>query len=454
MKRAPLLLLLVLALPIAAQTATQRSAEKLAAAALTSNTGFETLEYLSDEIGPRLSGSKGAALAVKWTTERFRSWGIDVRNEPVKVPHWVRGEEQARLVSHNDQKIVLTTLGGSVATPRNGIMADVIEVTSFEQLALLGREKIAGRIVFFHSAMDLDQVGAGDAFGAYSSAVKFRSTGPSRAAEYGAVAVVIRSVSSASLRTPHTGSLRYDAKQPKIPAAALSEEDALLVHRLLSKGQRVRMRLVLTPKTLPDAMSSNVIAEIKGTEFPEQVVLIGGHLDSWDLGTGAIDNGSGVSMVMQTMQLIHALGLAPKRTIRCVLFMNEENGLAGGRTYFETHQKERHIAAIEADAGVGAPDKIWTTIAGAPLERLAASTGPVLARIGKIVFVTQKSTGADTSFLTKAGVAGFGIAPDARKYFHYHHSSADTLDKVNPQHLAQNTALLAALAYTIAEEGL
>jgi carboxypeptidase Q len=454
MKRA--LLLLALALPLAAQspaqTPTQRNAERIAAAALTGNGAWEVLEHLTDNIGPRLSGSKGADLAVKWTTERFRSWGIDVRNEPVKVPHWVRGEEWARLVSQNDQKIVLTALGGSVATPRGGLTADVVEVTSYDQLTFLGREKLAGKIVFLHTSIDMDQIAAGDAFGAYSDAVKFRSGGPSRAAEFGAVAVVIRSVSSASLRTPHTGSLRYDVKQPKIPGAAMSEEDALLIHRLLAKGNRVRMHLVLTPKTMPDVMSSNVVAEIKGSERPDEIVLIGGHLDSWDLGTGAIDDGSGVGMVMDTMRIIHSLGLKPKRTIRCVLFMNEENGVNGGRTYFAMHGKEKHVAAIESDAGVGAPEAIFTTLTGARLEAVAAMAGPVLARAGQIEFITKEETGADTSFLIEAGVPGFGMAPDARRYFHVHHSPADTLDKVDPKQLAQNTAALAALAWVMAEE--
>jgi Zn-dependent M28 family amino/carboxypeptidase len=194
------------------------------------------------------------------------------------------------------------------------------------------------------------------------------------------------------------------------------------------------------------------VAEIKGSERPDEIVLIGGHLDSWDLGTGAIDDGSGVAMVMDTMRIIHSLGLQPKRTIRCVLFMNEENGVNGGRTYFATHGSEKHVAAIESDAGVGAPEAIFTTLAGARLEAVAAMAGPVLARVGQIQFIMKEEAGADTSFLTKAGVPGFGMAPDARRYFHYHHSPADTLDKVDPKQLAQNTAALAALAWVLAEE--
>lgn len=424
---------------------------------LAKSQAYDTLAYLTDNIGPRLSGSKGAALAVAWTTKRFREWGIDVRNEPVLVPHWVRGEERGRLVSHNDQRLVLTALGGSVATPAAGITAEVVEITSFDQLAQLGRAKLQGKIVFYNSAMDMALVESGRAFDAYSKAVGFRGVGASRAAEFGAVASVIRSVASASLRTPHTGSLRYDEKQPKIPAAALTTEDADLIHRLLAKGEKVRMHLVLTPRTLPDVMSANVIAEIRGSERPDEIVLIGGHLDSWDLGTGAIDDGSGVVMVMETLRVMKELGIRPKRTIRGVLFMNEENGLRGGRKYFENASKreelQKHVAAIETDAGAAPPVAFISTLEGQNLDRLAARMN-VLARIAAMRFESSKHTGADTSPLTDAGVPGFGLVPDPRHYFDYHHTPADTLDKVDPKALAQNTAAMAALAYVLAEEGL
>lgn len=436
---------------------TDQTAIRLVDHILAKSQAYDTLAYLTDNIGPRLSGSKGAALAVAWTTKRFREWGIDVRNEPVLVPHWVRGEERGRLVSHNDQRLVLTALGGSVATPVAGITAEVVEITSFDQLAQLGRAKLQGKIVFYNSAMDMALVESGRAFDAYSKAVGFRGIGASRAAEFGAVASVIRSVASASLRTPHTGSLRYDEKQPKIPAAALTTEDADLVHRLLAKGEKVRMHLVLTPRTLPDVMSANVIAEIRGSERPDEIVLIGGHLDSWDLGTGAIDDGSGVVMVMETLRVMKELGIRPKRTIRGVLFMNEENGLRGGRKYFENASKreelQKHVAAIETDAGAAPPVAFISTLEGQNLDRLAARM-KVLARIAAMRFESSKHTGADTSPLTDAGVPGFGLVPDPRHYFDYHHTPADTLDKVDPKALAQNTAAMAALAYVLAEEGL
>jgi len=450
---ATLLLSFALTLPALAQ----QDANRLIDHILANSQAYETLSYLTDNIGPRLSGSKNADLAVKWTTKKFREWGIDVRNEKVIVPHWVRGEERARLVSHHDQKIVLTALGGSVATPASGITAEVIEVTSYDQLTQLGRAKIQGKIVYYHNAMDMDLVEHGRAFEAYSKAVVFRGSGASRAAEYGAVGAVIRSVASASLRTPHTGAMRYDEKQPKIPAAALATEDGELIHRLLAKGERVRMHMVLTPKTLPDVESANVIAEIRGSERPNEIVLIGGHLDSWDLGTGAIDDGSGVVMVMETLRVMKELGIKPKRTIRGVLFMNEENGLRGGRAYFDGVAKreelQRHVAAIETDAGAAPPVGYTTTLEGKDLDAIRARA-KVLERIAPMYFQSSKHTGADTGPLTDAGVPGFGLIPDPRHYFDYHHTPADTLDKVDPKALAQDTAAIAALAYLIAEEGL
>jgi carboxypeptidase Q len=436
---------------------TDANTTRLIDSILANSQAYETLSYLTDNIGPRLSGSKGAALAVDYTEKRFKEWGFDVRREAVMVPHWVRGEERARLVSHNDQRIVLTALGGSVATPAAGITAEVIEVTSFDQLTALGREKVQGKIVFYNGEMDMSLVESGKAFEAYSKAVVFRGVGASRAAELGAVASVIRSVASASLRTPHTGSLRYEENKPKIPAAAMTTEDAGLVHRLLAKGEKVRMHLVLTPRMLPDVASSNVIAEIRGSERPEEIVLIGGHLDSWDLATGAIDDGSGVAMVMETLRAMKELGLRPKRTIRGVLFMNEENGLRGGRKHFENAAKreevQKHIAVIESDAGSAPPVGFITTLEGKNLERTQARM-KVLDRITALRFDSSKHTGADTSPFTDAGIPGFGFVPDPRHYFDFHHTPADTLDKVDPKALAQDTAAVAALAYVIAEEGL
>ena len=430
--------------------------EKIVAEALNSASAYEVLAHLTDRIGPRLSGSRNAERAVRWTTQQFQKWGISVRNEKVMVPRWVRGAERARLVSHNNQRLVLTTLGGSVATPADGLTAEVIEVRSLDELPGLGRSKIAGKIVFYSAAMDMKMVQAGAAFAAYSKAAAFRSGGADAASKYGAVAVVTRSVASASLRTPHTGSLRYKEGK-KIPAAALAAEDAMHLQRLLAKGDRVRMSLLLTPQTLADVASANVVAEIRGVGKPEEIVLIGGHLDSWDTGTGAIDNGAGVAMVMETMRLFKQLGIQPRRTIRCVLFMNEENGLRGGRAYAADHAAEldNHVAAIESDAGAAKPMGFRTTLAGADRDAFAARMNRVLGRIGATEFATvEKHTGADTSRLVDAGVPGFGYASDPRHYFDYHHSAADTLDKVDRHELNGGVAAIAALTYLISEEEL
>ncbi len=442
---------IALALTLFAATAVaQTDADNIIQRELASSRAYDTLEYLTDDIGQRISGSRAAAAAVKWTTERFRTWGIPVTHEKVIVPHWVRGVETAQLVSHFNQKIVLTALGGSVATPAKGITADVIEVASFDELKALG-SKVKGKIVFYNNPMEMELVRAHRGFEAYSKAVVFRGAGASRAAEYGAVAALIRSVGSASLRTPHTGALRYNPKQPKIPAAAMTAEDAMLVDRLLKKEERVRMHLVLTPRTLPDVESANVIAEIRGSEKPEEIVLIGGHLDSWDLGTGAIDDGAGVVMVMETMRLLKEMNLTPKRTIRCVLFMNEENGLNGGRTYFANHKNEKHVAAIESDAGGAAPTGFRTTLKGDALAALEKHA-QALAAVGAAHFESVRETGADTSFLIEAGVPGFSLVPEPLHYFDYHHTPADTLDKVDPKELAQDSAAIAALAWILAEQ--
>jgi len=454
------LAVLVLALFLSSSAlaqSTDAGASRIIDTIVASTRGYDTLAYLTDNIGPRLSGSKGAELAVKWAARQLRDWGLEVRTEKVMVPHWVRGEERGTLVSHNDQRLVLTALGGSTATPASGVTADVVEATSFEQLTDLGRDRVRGKIVFYYNPMDMQLVESGRSFEAYRQAVAFRSEGASHAAALGAVAVVIRSVASASLRTPHTGSVKYDEKQPKIPAAALATEDADLVHRLIGKGEKVRMHLVLTPRTLPDAESANVIAELRGSERPDEIVLIGGHLDSWDLGTGAIDDGSGVAMVMETLRTLKELGIRPKRTIRGILWMNEENGLRGSHAYFDgasaREEVQKHVAVIETDAGAAPPVGFTSTLEGKELDAFKARM-QVLSRIAPMYFESSKHTGADSSPLTDAGVPGFGLVPDPRHYFDFHHTPADTLDKIDPHALAQDTAAIAALAYELAQDGL
>ncbi|HEY0590175.1 MAG TPA: M20/M25/M40 family metallo-hydrolase [Thermoanaerobaculia bacterium] len=436
--------------PHAGFAASPDDAAKLLARALESRGAWDVAYHLTDRIGPRLSGSPNAERAVEWTAATLRSWGLDVRLQPITVPRWVRGIEEAALVAPNEQKLAVTALGGSVATPESGITAPVVEVRTYDELRALG-EKVRGTIVFYNRRMDPELVASGRAFEAYRLAVEFRGTGAVEAAKQGAVAVVIRSVASHTLRTPHTGSTRYDDAVAKIPAGAISTEDADLIERLIAHGESVSMRLVLTPKQLPDVPSANVIAEIRGTEKPDEVVVIGGHLDSWDLGTGAIDNASGVAMTMEAMRVIHRLGLAPRRTIRAVLFMNEENGGRGGRAYAAAHPAASHYAAIESDAGAGAPRGFVTTLDGDARARLEEKLA-ILAPIGANHLTTSPGTGADTGHLTRQGVVGFGVAPDNRLYFAYHHAPSDTLDKIDPAHLQQNAAAMAVLTWILANE--
>ena len=438
---------------LAAEEPMAETSRKIITTELSSSHAYDTLEYLCDDIGPRLSGSAGAAAAVEWATRTLRSWGLTVQNEPVTVTHWVRGMEYGYLPSHMNQKIVLTALGGSVATPSEGVEADVVEVGGYEELAALGAEKVRGRIVLFNNPFDMDLVRSGRAFEAYRKGVVFRGGGASHAAELGAVAVLVRSVASASLRTPHTGSLRYDEKQPKIPAAAVSTEDADLIHRLLAKGERVRMHLVLTPQTLAPVVSANVIAEIRGRERPNEIVVIGGHLDSWDLATGAIDDGAGAAMAMETLRLLHVLKIVPRRTIRAVLFMNEENGGAGGKKYAEDHKLELgdHVGAIESDSGGAAPLGFHTTLSGDAFDTLHRRLQS-LRQIGAGLLDSRSEVGSDITPLTQAGVPGFGLQPDSTHYFDLHHSPADTLDKIDPKELAQDAAAMAVLAYQLAEQ--
>jgi carboxypeptidase Q len=430
--------------------------ERIQEAALGSDYAYRQLEHLTDSIGPRLSGSPQAQKAVEYVAEEMRRLGMEVQLEKLMVPHWVRGEETGALVEfpgmapNTTQKIVLTALGGSVATPPDGITADVVVVKTFDQLNTLGREKVTGKIVVFTEHFDRRMAEQGFGGEAYGGAVGYRGIGASVAARLGAVASVIRSVGGAEYRIPHTGALRYLDNDPKIPAAAASAEDADMIERLAKQGT-VRMHLTLTPKQLPDATSYNVIADLKGSEHPEQVVIVSGHLDSWDLGTGAIDDGAGVVVAMQTLQLMNQLNLRPKRTIRLVAWMNEENGVVGGRTYAVdfASQLANHVAAIESDRGAGHP--LGFEIKGRPeILPLLAQVSAVLQKQGAGLLRLVDGTETDISPIAARGVPAFGPWQDTRTYFDYHHTAADTLDKVNPQELAENGSVMAVMAYALA----
>src|SRR5436309_6910048 len=336
--------------------------KRLQQAALSSDYAYRQVGHLANNIGPRLSGSAQAAKAVEYVANELKAIGCEVQLEKVMVPHWVRGEETAALVQFpgqapdTTQKIVLCALGPSVATPANGITAEVIAVRNFDELKSLPRDKVVGKIVLFNYPFDKQMAAEGRAGEAYGEAVVYRSDGPSAAARQGAAACLIQSVGGADYRLPHTGQTNYAIDAPKIPAGAVTAEDADLIADLVRQGT-VKMKLVLTPQQLPDVESYNVIGDIKGSEHPEQVIIVSGHLDSWDLGTGAIDDGAGVAVSMEAANLIQKLHLKPKRTIRVIAWINEENGEAGSKQYAKDHEKEipNHFAAMETDGGASHP---------------------------------------------------------------------------------------------------
>jgi Zn-dependent M28 family amino/carboxypeptidase len=430
--------------------------KKVQQAALESDYAYRQLAHLSNNIGPRLSGSPQAQTAVEYVAAELRKLGLEVQLEKVMVPHWVRGEEAGALTEYpgmspgTTQKIVLTALGGSVATPNEGLTAEVVVVNNFDELQALGRDRVAGKIVLFNAKFDQQLADNGYAGPAYGQSVIYRGIGASAAARLGAVAALNRSAGGADYRLPHTGALRYADDAPKIPAAAVTSEDAEMMAHLTSEG-KVRMRLVLTPQTLPDAVSYNVIGDLKGSEHPEQIVIVSGHLDSWDLGRGAIDDGAGVVVAMQTAQLLKQLNLRPKRTIRVIAWMNEENGQMGARTYAQDHKDDfaNHFAAIECDLGAGHPLGFYAQ--GKPdLLTVLQPLSTILQSQGAGVTRMVEETGTDVAPLGEAGVPTFAPIQDSRTYFNYHHTAADTLDKVNPKELQENCALVAALAYTLA----
>jgi Zn-dependent M28 family amino/carboxypeptidase len=430
--------------------------KKVQQAALGSDYAYRQVAHLANNIGPRLSGSAQAQAAVEYVAAELRKLGLEVQLEKVMVPHWVRGEETAALTDYpsmapnTTQKIVLTALGGSVATPSDGLTAEVVVVNNFDELQALGRDRVVGKIVLFNAKFDQQLADNGFAGPAYGQSVIYRGIGASAAARLGAVAALNRSAGGADYRLPHTGALRYAEDASKIPAAAVASEDADLIAHLTSEG-KVRMRLVLTPQTLPDAVSYNVIADLKGSEHPEQIVIVSGHLDSWDLGTGAIDDGAGVAVAMQAAQLLRQLNLRPRRTLRVIAWMNEENGTRGALAYAKDYQNEvaNHFAAIETDLGAGHPmgfnaqgkQEILTLLQ--PLAVILQSQGAGVTRL-------VEETGSDIGPLGAAGVPTFAPIQDSRTYFNYHHTAADTLDKVNPKELQENCAVVAALAYTLA----
>lgn len=422
-------------------------------AALADDYAYRQVAHLTENIGPRPSGSAQARAASDYVADELRRLGLDVHLEEVRVPHWVRGAETAELVEYPGQapdtvqKIVLTALGGSTATPAGGVTADVIVVNNFDELRELGKDKVEGKIVLFNEIFDKQKSAAGMAFVAYGEAVRYRGAGPKAAAEMGAIAALVRSVGDADYRLPHTGF----SGPANIPAGAVTAEDAGLIAHLAEQG-KVRMHLTLTPQKLADTTGYNVIGDLKGSEHPEQIVVMSGHLDSWDLGTGAIDDGAGVAAAMAAAEVAQKLHLHPKRTLRVIAWMDEESGGAGSQTYSKDYLNDfpKYAAAIESDAGAAHPLGFDAKMSQRALELLRPVSN-VLASFGASALQpSEYAPGADIADMSQAGVPALGILQDGRTYFHYHHTAADTLDKIVPSELRENAAAMAVMGYALA----
>ena len=436
--------------------ATLNDLAALQKAAVASDYAYRQVGYLSNNIGPRLSGSAQAERAVQYVAEEMRKLGLDVRLQKIMVPHWVRGLEHGELVEYTGmapgttQKVVLCALGASIATPPEGITADIVVVDSFAELNALGRSKVEGKIVLFNYKFDREMQASGFGGSAYGAAVAYRFNGAVAAARLGAVAALVRSAGGSQNRLAHTGVMGYTDGVTKIPAAAVTFEDAETIAYLAKMG-KVRIKLTLTPQTLPDAVSYNVIADLKSSEKPDEVVIVSGHLDSWDLGQGAIDDGAGVAVSMAVPYLIKSLGLKPKRTIRFIAWMNEENGGRGSDAYAKEQEANiaNHFAAIEADLGASHP--LGFQFAGKP-EALAylRPISNVLSAQGAGLSQIQDGVGSDVGRLTVKGVPSFAPWFDQRTYFNYHHTAADTFDKIVPREIADVASVVTVLAYGLA----
>ena len=417
------------------------TADKLIDAALTDNEGYDRLAFLCYRIGNRLSGSQGLEKAVAWSVDTMKAAGLsNVRTIPTKVPHWVRGTESARMLAPLERPLHMLGLGMSIGTPEAGITADVVAVSTFEELVQLGREKIKGKIVLYN-----------EEYRGYGPARVYRSTGAVRAAEFGAVAALVRSATPMAMQIPHTGEMNYDARFPKIPAAAVSPEDAIMIARLTASGVTVRVRLQMSARMLADAESANVIGEIPGREHPEEVVVMGGHLDSWDVGQGAQDDGASIMAALQAVAIIKKLGLQPRRTLRVAFWVNEENGGRGGDSYraFVGREIRNHVAAIEMDGGAEAPRGYGASVDGASIA-LLRQIGTLLTRVGAGE-ITNGGGGSDIAPLLKDGVPGLGERTTGTHYFDWHHTEADTLDKVDPEDFRKNIASLAVMGFVLAD---
>ncbi|MEJ0054703.1 MAG: M20/M25/M40 family metallo-hydrolase [Bacteroidota bacterium] len=439
-----------------AQTADESTIRQIYNTALVDGKSYPMLEYLTTKIGQRLSGSPGAAAGVEWSRHVMEDFGFDsVWLQPVMVPHWVRGQKEiGRIVNSKKMGTVevnVCALGGSVGTGPDGIAASVIEVKSFEELAQLGVKNIQGKIVFFNRPMDPKNI---DVFTAYGGAVNQRGGGAGEAAKYGALGVIVRSMGVNIEDYPHTGGMSYPATGAKIPALAISTRHADVLSRVLKEDKGVQFYMESHSEILDDAPSYNVIGEITGGEYKDEIIVVGGHLDSWDLAQGAHDDGTGCVQSIEVLRILKTMGYKPKRTIRAVMFMNEENGLRGGQKYAEiaAKNKENHIAAIESDRG-GFTPRGFTMTASDAVRKKVMSWKPLLEPYGLTDF-GQQGGGADIGPLEKQGVPVMEFLPDSQRYFSYHHTKEDTIDKVDKRELELGAAAMAAMVYLIDKYGL
>lgn len=423
-------------------------ASRLAGRALLANRAMETLEELCDDVGARLSGSAEANHAVEWCVARLKRDGFEnVRAEKAMVPRWVRGRCEASMTSPRLQPMHACALGGSVGTGGKPLSASVVATESLESLAKLDRAQVEGKIVLFTRRMTRD---GGEASG-YGATVSIRGRGASAAAKLGAVGVMIRSVGTANARLPHTGNMNYEEGAARIPAIALAAEDAEMLERLLARGVDVKASFETTCAMEGEVESANVVADLPGRDKQDEIVLLSGHLDSWDLASGAIDDGAGCVIAWEAARLMHELKIRPRRTIRVVLWMSEENGSSGAKAYAAQHEAEasKHVVAIESDSGAGRPLGFGLTCADADLARVQA-LAPLLGGLG-CGKVKKGGGGADVGQLRRLAIPTMGLEQDDYWYFDYHHTPADTPDKVDPHELSLNVAAMAVMAYAVAE---
>ena len=427
--------------PVFAQTAPpaddplaslRADADRLMQAATADQFAWQRLAELTDTFGARLSGSDNLARAIAWAEAAMRADGLEnVRTEPVLVPRWIRGRERAEIVDPPRHEVAILGLGGTVATPPDGIEAEVLPVTSFDDLRARASEA-RGRIVLFNVE-----------YTTYSETVSYRTGGARTAAQYGAVGVLVRSVGPMGLRTPHTGSVTYGPEPVRIPAVAIAAEDANRIVRLTDRGRAVRLRLVTSGRYEADVESANVVGEIVGRERPDEIVLLGGHIDSWDVGAGASDDGVGCIVTWEAVRLMRMLGIRPRRTVRVVLWTNEENGLRGATAYARRHAETaaNHVLALESDSGVFAPASFGFSGSAAARAQIAGLS-PLLAPLGF----------TDIGPIAEAGnVPTMAYLGDPAKYFVIHHTAADTVERIAPEDVSKAAAAIAVIAYAVAE---